>query len=164
MMRCFDDRRQELWCARGGLASHAVARIVLSGAALGHDRVRDGTGWGQRALGHGHTGTSVQVVIGNHGSAAWAMARRARPCAAVQGSKVKSECRATMRWARPSGEATWRVPPRCVARNATNWSCPPSPIRTARLRSVARLPPAAYQPGSLPGGLPLSSGDARLGV
>ena len=26
---------------------------VLSGAALGHDRVRDGTGWGQRALGHG---------------------------------------------------------------------------------------------------------------
>jgi hypothetical protein len=25
---------------------------VLSGAAVGHDRVRDGTGWGHRALGH----------------------------------------------------------------------------------------------------------------
>ena len=40
--------------ARGGLASRGVAPTVLSGAALGHDRVRDGTGWGQHALGHGH--------------------------------------------------------------------------------------------------------------
>ena len=39
---------------RGGLASRGVAPTVLSGAALGHDRVRDGTGWGQHALGHGH--------------------------------------------------------------------------------------------------------------
>jgi hypothetical protein len=39
---------------RGGLASRGVAPTVLSGAALGHDRVRDGTGWDQRALGHGH--------------------------------------------------------------------------------------------------------------
>ncbi|MCC2627403.1 MAG: hypothetical protein K0S14_1053, partial [Thermomicrobiales bacterium] len=28
--------------ARGGLASRGVAPTVLSGAALGHDRVRDG--------------------------------------------------------------------------------------------------------------------------
>ena len=39
---------------RGGLASQAVAHPVLSGAALGHDRVRDGTGWIQRALDHEH--------------------------------------------------------------------------------------------------------------
>ena len=44
--------------ARGGLASHSVATAVLSGAALGHDRVRDGSGWGQRALGHGHPASS----------------------------------------------------------------------------------------------------------
>jgi hypothetical protein len=40
---------------------------------------------------------------------------------------------------------------------------PPSTIRTARLQSVARGPPAAYQPGHLPGVLPRVSGDARLG-
>jgi len=40
---------------------------------------------------------------------------------------------------------------------------PPSTIRTARLQSVARGPPAAYQPGHLPGVLPRKSGDARLG-
>ena len=44
--------------ARGGLASHGVTPAVLSGAALGHDRVRDGTGWGQGALGHGHPASS----------------------------------------------------------------------------------------------------------
>jgi hypothetical protein len=43
--------------ARSGLASHRVAPAVLSGAAAGHDRVRDGTGWGHRALGHGHPPT-----------------------------------------------------------------------------------------------------------
>lgn len=40
--------------ARDGLASHGVAPAVLSGAALGHDRVRDGSGWVQGARGHGH--------------------------------------------------------------------------------------------------------------
>jgi hypothetical protein len=40
--------------ARSGLASHGVTPAVLSGAALGHDRVRDGSGWSQNALGHGH--------------------------------------------------------------------------------------------------------------
>ena len=44
-----------LRCGRDGLASHAVAGAVLSGAALGHDPVRDGTGWSQGALGHAHT-------------------------------------------------------------------------------------------------------------
>ena len=43
--------------ARSGLASHRVTPAVLSGAAAGHDRVRDGTGWGHRALGHGHPPT-----------------------------------------------------------------------------------------------------------
>src|SRR5215208_7998077 len=45
---------QRVGGVRGGLASRGVAPTVLSGAALGHDRVRDGTGWGQHALGHGH--------------------------------------------------------------------------------------------------------------
>src|SRR4029079_16513295 len=40
--------------SRSGLASHGVAPAVLSGALLGHDRVRDGTGWVQNALGHDH--------------------------------------------------------------------------------------------------------------
>ena len=43
-----------LTCARDGLASHAVARAVLSGAGAGHDPVRDGTGWFDAALGHAH--------------------------------------------------------------------------------------------------------------
>jgi hypothetical protein len=46
---------------------------------------------------------------------------------------------------------------------------PPSTIRTGRLRSVARRPPPAYQPGRLPGVLPgcpvgklVLGGDSRL--
>ena len=38
--------------ARDGLASQGVAPSVLSGAAAGHDRVRDGTGWSHRARDH----------------------------------------------------------------------------------------------------------------
>ena len=45
--------------ARGGLASHGVTATVLSGAGPGHDRVRDGSGWSQSALGHGHPASSV---------------------------------------------------------------------------------------------------------
>ena len=44
-------------CARSGLASHAVTHAVLSGAAMGHDQVRDGTGWFHGALDHAHTRT-----------------------------------------------------------------------------------------------------------
>ena len=47
---------------RSGLASHGVAPAVLSGAALGHDRVRDGSGWSQNALGHGHRPASQEQV------------------------------------------------------------------------------------------------------
>ena len=63
---------------------------------------------------------------------------------------------------RPGPAAT----PRGVPERSRNRSCegyPPSTIRTAWLQSVARGPPAAYRPGHLPGVLPLSSGDARLG-
>src|SRR5215218_5947310 len=35
---------------------------VLSGAAVGHDRVRDGTGWGHRALGHEPPGSAPGCV------------------------------------------------------------------------------------------------------
>jgi hypothetical protein len=50
--------------SRSGLASHRVAPRVLSGAALGHDRVRDGTGWGQRALDHGYPSPPKSGVSG----------------------------------------------------------------------------------------------------
>jgi hypothetical protein len=49
--------------ARDGLASHRAAPAVLSGAAAGHDRVRDGTGWGHRALGHGRPRPPNQEVF-----------------------------------------------------------------------------------------------------
>ncbi len=53
--RRLNQRHPRVRSARDGLASHGVAPAVLSGAALGHDRVRDGTEWGQRARGHGHS-------------------------------------------------------------------------------------------------------------
>jgi hypothetical protein len=46
---------------RSGLASHTVPRAVLSGAAMGHDQVRDGTGWSHGALGHAHTRREKQT-------------------------------------------------------------------------------------------------------
>ncbi len=51
-------------CARSGLASHAVARAVLSGAGVGHDPVRDGTGCCHTALGHAHTRREGKTVDG----------------------------------------------------------------------------------------------------
>ena len=65
------------------------------------------------------------------------------------------------RVAPPAGAGRPAVGPRL--RSEYDAGCPPSTIRTARLQSVARGPPAAYQPGHLPGVLPLASGDARLG-
>src|SRR4051812_45794540 len=50
-------------CVRSGLASHAVARAVLSGAAMGHDQVRDGAGWFHGALDHAHTLPSNQLSM-----------------------------------------------------------------------------------------------------
>jgi hypothetical protein len=48
--------------SRSGLASHGVAPAVLSGALLGHDRVRDGTGWVRVALGHGQAPPAPPVA------------------------------------------------------------------------------------------------------
>src|SRR5918994_4642391 len=61
----------------------------------------------------------------------------------------------------PAGASRPAVGPRL--REEYDAGDPPSTIRTARLQSVARGPPAAYQPGHLPGVLPPKSGDARLG-
>ena len=55
-------RARHLGGARSGLASHRVAAAVLSGAAVGHDRVRDGTGWGHGALGHEHPAGPRPVI------------------------------------------------------------------------------------------------------
>jgi hypothetical protein len=47
---------------RSGLASHTVPRAVLSGAAMGHDQVRDGAGWSHGALGHAHTPGALSTL------------------------------------------------------------------------------------------------------
>ena len=85
------------------------------------------------------------------------------------------QCRAPLAPARGDGDrprpGEVKPPPAGAGRSAAaqrhrmgSWAGgPPSTIRTARLQSVARGPPAAYQPGHLPGVLPRKSGDARLG-
>ena len=162
--------------ARGGLASRGVAPTVLSGAALGHDRVRDGTGWGQHALGHGHPppparGGPERPAAPRRATPSRSLRRgslRAAPAgrpralhSTITRSRVSGVSRPVRR-DRPSRLARdrpsrWRGPPRCRGHDA-GWESmqgdPPSTIRTARLQSVARGPPAAYQPGHLPGVLP----------
>ena len=140
--------------ARSGLASHRIAPAVLSGAAAGHDRVRDGTGWGHRALGHGHPPTSTSVRYGCDSS----------------GSRFVSWCLLIVREASfveamPFGFRPRSAFPSAVSRlgnGAQTPACPaswfemPSLIRTGRLRSFACRPPPAYKPGRLPGSLPVS--------
>ena len=113
--------------ARSGLASHGVAPAVLSGAALGHDRVRDGSGWSQYALGHGHhRPPAVRCMLG--------------VCVTrTPGPRL------------PEGNGAFS-PPRIGADAAD----PPSAMSTGRLRSVARRPPPASLPGRLPGAFLLS--------
>ncbi len=180
--------------ARGGLASQGVAPPVLSGAALGHDRVRDGTGWGHHALGHGHPAPSVRRQDDplRHTPRAGPLPRLApvgsptRPARSGHTLPAPTVVRsapghtrvgsAPGRCRRPDGRP--RHPPAGAGRPGPSAAPqrrpqheyrrsveggPPSTIRTARLQSVARGPPAAYQPGHLPGVLPLASGDARLG-
>ena len=128
--------------ARGGLASHGVAPRVLSGAAAGHDRVRDGTGWDRRALGHGRS--SPGAMPGGRRRSAQAGARR---LLCLWGARF---VRTGGRSLAPEGEQG-RARPR-IRRNGAGL---PSAMSTARLRSVARRPPAASPPGRLPGALPL---------
>ncbi len=62
-----------------------------------------------------------------------------------------------------SGYSPWREPLRPLDPSTSDnlhqrtvfMECPPSTIRTTQLRSVTCLPPVAYQPGSLPGVLPV---------
>jgi hypothetical protein len=131
-------------CARSGLASHGVAPAVLSGAELGHDRVRDGTGWSQFALGHGHTtpahthksGLGVRIYIG--------VGARRRGFVFPGGNGARR---------RPAWGGTEGIR-----------GDPPSAMSTGRLRSVARRPPPASQPGRLPGAFLVSDGETRLGA
>ncbi len=178
--------------ARGGLASHGVAPAVLSGAALGHDRVRDGSGWGQRALGHGHpppghggraAGASSGIGIGRGVGS--------RPSADVR-RPTRHRCWGVWCGWRPGPVPLARPgpgssPARCLVRlvaSVTTQGPGPgvgtrrrdharhgsreetsSAIRTAPLRSVARRPRAAYRPGRLPGASPgsMARRGARLG-
>ena len=98
---------------------------VLSGAAVGHDRVRDGTGWGHRALGHEPPGSAPgsckRLGLGRMGEGG--------PPGGEQGKS----------W----GDGA----PTCSSRG------PSSAMSTTRLRSIAGRPPVASQPGHLPGAL-----------
>ena len=131
-----------LGCARSGLASHAVARAVLSGAAMGHDQVRDGSGWNHGALGHAHTQASVSssvssIVVQHQQHALRAASRLPAPCACMG-----------------QGVETSNASQRHVMKKL------PSAISTARLQSVTGGPPAAYRPAGLAGAL-LTQGDGK---
>jgi hypothetical protein len=152
---------------RSGLASRGVAPQVLSGAARGHDRVRDGTGWGPRALGHEHRSPPARgqrrdslprTHFAPNPRVCERRARRsllsARP-RALHASVLSS---IAVNGASRGNSSSWRGPLRRLATRCdhpmTRKNAPPSTIRTARLRSVTRRPPAAYRPGHLPGVLP----------
>ena len=130
---------------RDGLASHAVARAVLSGAGAGHDPVRDGTGWSGAARGH----ASPHARAVDHWSRGSGF-----------GFGIRTHVRGERSAARP-----YRRPGGVRRRTSRGWgTSPPSTMSTARLRSVARRPPAASQPGGLPGVLPVASEKAHLGA
>ena len=152
--------------ARSGLASHRVAPAVLSGAAAGHDRVRDGTGWGHRALGHGHPPTPnvCPVEVRAH--------RTERVAFRTYLGWLRHACAPVVLPSRAGGRrASWFPAgpyrsPRLGngARSVARVKSLPSIIRTRQLRSVTRRPPRAYQPGRLPGILPaLAVGYVVLG-
>ncbi len=146
-----------LTCARDGLASHAVARAVLSGAGAGHDPVRDGTGWFDAALGHAHRSRTHQ-----YGSPdLWEHHEDERTTPISSTFCVVLADRSLG----PSpAHAAHGIPPESGADVAALKSTPPSTMSTASLRSVARRPRAASQPGRLPGVLPLSSEKVHLGA
>ncbi|CAA9577135.1 MAG: hypothetical protein AVDCRST_MAG19-3525 [uncultured Thermomicrobiales bacterium] len=193
MLQSNANPRSRIGGTRDGLASRGVAPTVLSGAALGHDRVRDGTGWGQRAHGHGcprppnkgsvrlpngtptvprHTLNPVSRFLAraphtifHHNPSCtespalpWNGDRRQRTL------RVSDQVLPTPSHQREQ-HSPGREPPRPTRSSDGNRGlddsrvreCPPSTIRTARLRSVARLPPAAYRPGRLPGVLPVET-------
>jgi hypothetical protein len=134
-------RQADLRCARDGLASHAVARAVLSGAGAGHDPVRDGSGWFDAALGHAHTSTPL-AVLREH---------LLVPVLVLTLTRTADSCR----------PPSTRTPPRL---DRFVESSPPSTMSTASLRSVTRRPRAASLPGVLPGVLLLSNEKAHLGA
>jgi hypothetical protein len=172
-------RRAGAGGARGGLASRGVAPPVLSGAAAGHDRVRDGTGWVRRALGHGpaprppagrrpdtSASTSLPPAAGESpaagalpGTAAVVGRNRTRcagsaPTRRTPGSPVGPRRAGPLRFSSLARPAP-RPRPAAGTGPGGALATPPSAIRTGRLRSVARRPPPAYRPGGLPGALPL---------
>src|SRR5690606_8729405 len=124
----------EVGRARSGLASHAVARAVLSGAGAGHDPVRDGTGWNRRRSRPRAHPTPPATTA--HRAVPFSVQAPARRC--------------------PLGHAG--VHPRRTTKPERD---PPSTMSTASLRSVTGRPRAASQPGGLPGVLP-PSGVRRL--
>ena len=129
---------------RSGLASRGGAPAVLSGAAMGHDRVRDGSGWGHRALDHG----SPRHPRRPQPPRTTTTTARHRP-GALRPHPPTPPHPSTA----PASPATH--PPVLPGGNGTRAiSTPPSAMSTARLRSVARRPPAASLPGRLPGASP----------
>ena len=173
--------------ARGGLASRGVAPAVLFRRCAGS---RPGSGWDRvgparsrprtpppspsrracRGAPRRDPAASAPTgpddgVASMHGAmtclaaARTAPHRTAAPRADATGFRVADGCSRTPGRASRAGRGFQPESGRPFG-----LAHPPSAIRTARLRSVARRPPAAYQPGRLPGALPLSGdGEARLG-
>jgi hypothetical protein len=157
--------------SRSGLASHRVAPIVLSGAALGHDRVRDGTGWGQHALGHGHPPPSTRrkgyPLLRHHRAEAAPGPRSARP-RALQATPPRPAIQR-----RASGGCPLFRDPLPLARAAPRSASDPGGTmgQDLRPRPLGRLGssrlPAVHLPPINPvicrGSYLRKSGDARLG-
>jgi hypothetical protein len=124
--------------ARSGLASLRVAPQVLSGAAAGHDRVRDGTGWDHRAPDHGHPRPPIPYQD-----------CRLHPIGSVS---LFSRTHIAHFLARFRNSFCVSLPTGNGAAGNAREKRSPLPMSTGRLRSVARRPPPASRPGRLPGG------------
>ena len=143
-------RRRRSGGARGGLASHGVAPAVLSGAALGHDRVRDGTGWGQRALGHGHPRPPRRAAPARRAAA---RSGRLRPHAAGRRRCVDARRLTRLAACTNRSHSHERRAPHAHGIPCRAWVLP-------GLRGAPAVPAADFQPES---GRPFGYGGSALG-
>ena len=151
------------------LASRGVAPAVLSGAAPGHDRVRDGTGWARRALGHGHlrspTTVGTMLDAGLPDRDRGGRTRRARPRAYRNHSSQRAEASSFGAGGAPRSRwgAARRGPPRCAFAIERRCHARPRPLGrlgSGRLPAV-HLPP--INPVVFRGSYLFTSGETRLG-
>ena len=150
--------------ARDGLASQGVAPSVLSGAAAGHDRVRDGTGWSHRARDHERRPTCPAAADpGPLASRARTRDRRSRTRVSPRPTGAAPRAR-TQRRRRAHHEALRRGP----THRAIPWHDQTRPLTISMHLGSGRLPAVHLVPvnpvvfrGSL---RPCGPGASRLGA